>query len=385
MNIVSAISPIMGLSEETVAVERKRILALDGGGVRGVFTIEILGRMEQLIREHFGRPDMVLADHFKFIAGTSTGAIIATLLSWGKPVEDIRKLYSESCKDIFPKRAPWKVWDWPRLRDALYGAEPLSAFLRKYFIDDETQKPALLRTRKLKGTLLVCMRNATTGAAWPITNNPMAKYNRGDHPECNLNIPLWQLVRASTAAPVYFPPEEIEMGNHKFAFVDGGMTPYNNPALIAFLMATLPCYCMEWPTGADKLLLISVGTGRIRSVLKSSSWRELNIGTSLLHAPAGLMENISLQQDFLCRVIGSCIFGDDIDSEVGNLLCAEGLPTEDKKFSYVRYDHRFNGEEIDAAQKDYGGMKLNNTRVMPYLTKCGIDYAEKHVRIEHLL
>ena len=52
--------------------ERKRILALDGGGVKAMLTLAILERMESLLREHHGNPDLILADHFQFISGTST-------------------------------------------------------------------------------------------------------------------------------------------------------------------------------------------------------------------------------------------------------------------------------------------------------------------------
>jgi patatin-like phospholipase/acyl hydrolase len=51
--------------------------------------------------------------------------------------------------------------------------------------------------------------------------------------ECNLDFPLWQLVRASAAAPVYFPPEEVMLGGKVHSFIDGGITAYNNAALIA--------------------------------------------------------------------------------------------------------------------------------------------------------
>src|SRR5580704_9091471 len=102
--------------------ERKRILALDGGGVRGAFSIEVLAKMEQLLREHLGKPEMVLRDHFHFMAGTSTGAIIATMLSWGEPVDTIRGLYTQRCEDIFPKIATWRVWRLARLFRALYGS-----------------------------------------------------------------------------------------------------------------------------------------------------------------------------------------------------------------------------------------------------------------------
>ena len=77
-------------------------------------------------------------------------------------------------------------------------------------------------------------------------NNPAAKYNQRDRKDCNLDLPLWQLVRASTAAPVYFPPEVVKLGRKEFIFVDGGITTYNNPAFQLFLMATLPPYRLCW-------------------------------------------------------------------------------------------------------------------------------------------
>jgi len=69
----------------------KRILTFDGGGIRGVFSLEILLRIETLLREHFKAPNLILADHFDFFAGTSTGAIIAAGLSWGMPVEEFSR------------------------------------------------------------------------------------------------------------------------------------------------------------------------------------------------------------------------------------------------------------------------------------------------------
>ncbi len=148
----------------------KRILALDGGGIRGVFTIEILGRIEQLLREHFGRPQMVLADHFDLIAGTSTGGIICSFLSWGEPVDSVRKLYEENTDAMFCK-APW--W---KLRGGLFDAKNLSVFLREFFVETDGSL-SVTGTQRLKTIMLLVMRNASTGSAWPVTNHAGAKYN----------------------------------------------------------------------------------------------------------------------------------------------------------------------------------------------------------------
>lgn len=87
----------------------KRILALSGGGVRGVFTLQILARIEELFRQEQKNKNLVLADVFDLIAGTSTGAIIAAFLSWGLPVREIEKLYIDYSPTMFAKEG-WKRW-----------------------------------------------------------------------------------------------------------------------------------------------------------------------------------------------------------------------------------------------------------------------------------
>ena len=110
------------------------------------------------------------------------------------------------------------------------------------------------------------MHNTVTDSPWMLSNCTRAKYNRADRnllssPDRNLDIPLAPLIRASTAAPIYFAPEELHVSQHRFLFQDGGVTPFNNPALLLFLMATLPEYGLRWETGEDRLLIVSVGTG----------------------------------------------------------------------------------------------------------------------------
>ena len=81
----------------------RKLLALDGGGIRGLITIEILARIESLMRERSGKPSLVLADYFDYIAGTSTGAVIGTLLALGKPVDEIRRIYLDCGRMMFDK------------------------------------------------------------------------------------------------------------------------------------------------------------------------------------------------------------------------------------------------------------------------------------------
>jgi predicted acylesterase/phospholipase RssA len=144
----------------------KRILTLDGGGIRGVFSLQILARIEELLRQTHGRPDLVLADVFHLIAGTSTGALIATFLSWGLEVREIERFYVAQAGQIFC-RSPWYRW-WK----SKYRADAIASFLRRTFSEDaEGRVPALLGSKRLRTLLLIVMRNAATGSPWPVSNN----------------------------------------------------------------------------------------------------------------------------------------------------------------------------------------------------------------------
>jgi hypothetical protein len=361
----------------------KHILSLDGGGIRGVFSLEILLRMETVLREHFKDPKLVLADHFDFMAGTSTGAIIATALSWGMPVEGILGLYVQHATTMF-QPMPW-YRPLRRLLVSRYEAKPLSDLLRRTFSEDgKGEVPALLDTKRLRTLLLVVVRNHTTGSAWPITNNPAAKYNQLGLPDCNLKIPLWKVVRASTAAPVYFDPEEITLGDRRHVFVDGSITPYNNPALIAALTAILPCYRLEWETGPDKIRLISVGTVRFSLAAAGKNVRRMWVGYNAPRIPLALIQGIGLEQDYLCRCLGQCLHGEELDSEIGNL---EGIALPGRNwFSYVRYNKSYLGQAAEKLLKENPQLaKIDAVHAVPLLRELGRGYAQEHVRIEHLV
>jgi uncharacterized protein len=101
-------------------------------------------------------------------------------------------------------------------RDALikrvwskFKSDPLEEKLKEGF--GETTG---LGSDKLNTLLLVVMRNVTKDSPWPVTNNPRAKYNDRGRQDCNLDLPLWQLVRASMAAPTYFPRKSCRSANN---------------------------------------------------------------------------------------------------------------------------------------------------------------------------
>ena len=198
--------------------------------------------MERTLRRLFKAPDdFVLADYFDYIGGTSVGAIIAACLSLGLSVERTRRFFVDSAPAMFLK-ARW----WQRLKYK-YRCDRLRVMIKTAIENVQGTAPErsdelrdALGSSKLRTLLLLVMRNATTDSPWHVSNNPLAKYNRDlSDPACNLKVPLWQLIRASSAAPTFFPPEVVELGSNTFVFDDGAMTPFGNPAFQLFLMATL--------------------------------------------------------------------------------------------------------------------------------------------------
>ncbi|WP_447802810.1 patatin-like phospholipase family protein [Pseudomonas serbica] len=250
----------------------KRILSLDGGGLRGMMTVQVLRNIETLLRQRFDDEKMLLSDYFDLIAGTSTGAIIAAGLSLGMTVDEIDKHYRNLGDKVF-KRSFWRRG----LVREMYDAKAVAGAL------GDVLGTAMLKDAKFHTGLLVVAKRLDTGSTWVMTNNPKAKYfaPNPDRPQTipNGEYPLWQVVRASTAAPTYFEGEEIrihsnESKNRKDTvglFIDGGCSPHNNPSLQALMAVTMDGYKFGWPAGADKLLLVSVGTGKADATVEVSS------------------------------------------------------------------------------------------------------------------
>ena len=366
----------------------KKLLAIDGGGIRGVLALEVLQRIEDLLKAKSGRADFTLADYFDYTAGTSTGGIIAAGLSIGMSVKDILGFYQDAGGQMFVKANLLR-----RLRYK-FEDEPLASKLREVFAAGTT-----LGSEKLQTLLLLIMRNATTDSPWPISNNPYAKYNDSAHPHCNLKFPLWQLVRASTAAPTYFPPEVIVLpsaplgGEREFVFVDGGVTMYNNPAFQMFLMATLDRYWAKkpearWRPGADRMLIVSVGTGTSPDARQGLEPDEMNLLFNATTIPSALMFAALNEQDLLCRVFGDCRAGDPIDREVGDLIGAVGpLQHGQKLFTYLRYNADLTREGLDALGcndiKPETVQQLDSIDGIPALRTVGERVAETKVLERH--
>jgi len=352
----------------------KKLLALDGGGLRGIISLRVLRRLESLLREHRGRDDLVLADEFDYVAGTSTGALIAAALSLGFPVAKIEELYQVLGPKLFQKRPLlgriWSVYDGDALGEELiraYGAT------------------TTLGSDQLRTLLLVVLQNSSTDSPWPLSNCTTAKYNQAGRADNNLDLSLWQVVRASTAAPLFFPPEAIQLGDRAFTFQDGGVTPYNNPAFIQFVMATAPAYGLGWPTGPDNLLTVSVGTGLMPRTNPDTDPGDYNVKRNLPNVISFLMNSASIEQDRLCRLFAHCRHGAMLDREVG-ALAGPGAAIA-PLFSYVRYNGDISQAGLDAMGlgdiRSDAVAKIDPVDSMDDLARIG-DVVAEDVSLQHL-
>lgn len=360
----------------------RRVLALDGGGIRGVITARVLVELERQLKEQW-KPDARLCDFFDYVGGTSTGAIIAACVAIGMPAQKILDFYSSFGAQIFRKRR-WGVWD------SLYRNGPLEKQLKVEF-GDRTLEPQHLET-----LLLVVIRNATTDSAWPVSSNPDAKYNASVRADCNLRVPLWKLVRASTAAPVYFPAEVIEWDKDDpekaFVFVDGGTTAYNNPAFLLTRMATEPMYRLGWERGEKQLLVVSVGTGSAPVLGQGVDDPDSNLVSAAATTLSALMSQAAYDQDINCRTVGRCTFGPVLDREVLDLVPQHnGKPiplSQDlgRAFLYARYDADLSQLGLDAMGLDdvkaSAVQKLDGVNFIDDLERIGAKVAE-NVSLAH--
>jgi hypothetical protein len=257
-------------------------------------------------------------------------------------VRELLNFYEEKGEAMFDKAFLLKRVKY------FYNDGPLLKELKKTFGEGDID----IKSGGFKSLLLVVTMNRSTDSPWPISNNPYARYNNPTRPDCNLRIPLYQLVRASTAAPAYFRPETLQWDptnpEKTFVFVDGGVTPYNNPSFLMYRMATQRPYGLNWKTGEKNLLIVSVGTGSAPSPGVYN-----NLLDTLKELPNNLMYAMQVDQDINCRTVGRCIFGSSIDRELGDMIPLDAndeilsLDSDaSRHFSYVRYNANLSEEGL---------------------------------------
>jgi hypothetical protein len=202
------------LMDEELYKKGFKILSIDGGGIKGLYSSKILEHLEDEVKSP-------LSDYFDLITGTSTGGLISMALSLKIPAKEIVNFYKTEGPLIFKNKLPFSR----RLRffqqlliQSKYSAKQLKSSLEKIFDDKKISDSDNL--------LCIPSFNATTGA------NRVFKYDHEKLIGTDNDLTMVDVGLATAAAPTYFPLHKI--GNPYF--VDGGVWA-NNPALCGLLEA----------------------------------------------------------------------------------------------------------------------------------------------------
>ena len=224
----------MGNIVQDQPVERPyRVLSLDGGGMRGIYTAAFLARLTDQFARIRGKPALDLGRGFDLITGTSTGAIVGCALAIGRPMSEIVGLYRKHGPKIFPHRVAGKG-------SAIYRATQGSRYVRA---GDKALRHAL--EAMLGDTTMLdvfCRRGISLSIpavlmsehrAWVFKKTPCSGV-RDD------NYPLVDVCMASSAAPIYRSLAAINDPNTpdgpQQVFADGGLWA-NNPVMVGLVDA----------------------------------------------------------------------------------------------------------------------------------------------------
>lgn len=226
-----------------------KILAIDGGGIRGVFPAMFLSKFEARLKET-GNAKTQIWQHFDLICGTSTGGIIAIALALGVPAHEIYNLYLENAEKIFGN----KRWLFPgQIRFAAHERDELEKLVRtklqEYFGGEDP------RLKDCKTPICIPVYDLLLGKPIILKGKHHERFTRDYH------VPAYMAAMATGAAPTFFKPYSAtytDLNGIETPFknkVDGGVMA-NNPALLGIIEAQVAFY-----QPLTNLRVLSIGTG----------------------------------------------------------------------------------------------------------------------------
>lgn len=243
-------------------MKKVRILSIDGGGIRGIIPAVILSSLDSKIKKRLDNPDLGLIDFIDFVAGTSTGGIIAAgLLLPGRgrspyppqghySPQDLVDFYFKYGPSIF-RRSIWdKIKSVGGLVNEKYSSEPLKKALQDQFVNYRLSD--LIRPCIITAYDITARRSCFFGQH--------KSHKSQDHDYYVKDVAL-----ATASAPSYFEPVKIRsLANIEYPLIDGGVFA-NNPAMCAYAEArklSFPSHNLTNPTAKD-MMILSIGTGAV--------------------------------------------------------------------------------------------------------------------------
>ncbi|HVB04284.1 MAG TPA: patatin-like phospholipase family protein [Chitinophagaceae bacterium] len=368
----------------------KRILSLDGGGIRGAITIGYLEKVEELLKARFSHiNDFRLCDYFDLIGGTSTGSIIAGCLALGMTMSQVKEKYLTLGNLIFhEKNKLWDLWQIKKALQARYNDANFNSMLESTFRDDQNQD-ILLGSPLIRSGLCIIAKRADTNSTWTLNNHPEDPFYQSLEGQ-NALIPLKQAIRASSAAPTYFIPEVIEVGtNQTAAFVDGGVSSVNNPSFALLMVATMKGYAFRWNTGEFNLFMLSIGTGSNAFKTTVHSVEENWMLSWAMQVPEMLMADASILNQIIMQWISRGKTKKHINLQIGNM--EQDMLTKEPLLTYNRYNTDMSEDYLKSLGFHLGNgyksiadlMEMSNGNNANLLYQIGRAAAEAEVTEEH--
>jgi patatin-like phospholipase/acyl hydrolase len=327
--------------------EKFKILALDGGGIRGVVTAKILQKVESRLKKP-------LNQYFDLIAGTSTGSILAAGLVLGLTPEELIKIYQERGREIF--NASWlrkNITRW--LHGSKYSNKGLIKVLREELGEITLSGVNKIEPKPKSELLILAYDTLYRNTTFFTSCCPE------EHRWFN-NMKLWEVCLSSASAPTFFPPYEFtwidpndsQKGEWKFPHVDGGVSA-NCPALAALSHVT-----DVRSKRIEDISILSIGTGFTTEPLEYkeiNKWGTISWGE---HVPDVFMGGqIQIATDTCSEIIRANSGGylrlqfslnERFGERISPLSPRQLLPLEEQKNKYI--NKKINEAMDDASEEN---------------------------------
>ena len=362
----------------------KRILALDGGGIRGALALGYLSKVEEILRKKHNDPQLRLCDYFDVISGTSTGSIIAGCLSLGYSVAHIKDKYINMGKVIFGDKKNF-------LASLISKSKFDDTALKEQLCKEDALGDCRIGDDRLRTCFVAFTKRVDTNSLWTITNNPGFKFY-----ENNKHIPLWRAIKASSSPPTVFPAVEINAFSddtkpfEQGAFTDGAISIAGNPALYTLMMTQTKNYGFNWEPGKDKLFMLSVGTGKddmgfdMDQVLK---WKPLNWAGAVIEI---FLNDSKVMCEMMLQLLSETPTPRFFDKAAGFM---EGAKlTKEPLQTYVRYNFPLSQHKINELGGDLANISLEKASALrdkadgdnaAMLFDIGVAAASNEVKEDH--
>jgi patatin-like phospholipase/acyl hydrolase len=289
-----------------------KILALDGGGIRGVVAARILQEVEQEIRNQ-GKGNF-LYEYFDMISGTSTGSMLTGAIALGKESHELINLYKDKGQDIFPQERKDRYKNLPSIIKSILDVFSGPKYSHDGIISALKDTYKSTRIKDIEKPIILILAYDTLYRNTTFFTNCHPDLGDRWYDDCY----LWQICTASASAPTFFPPYKLEpvdkekFGDWEFPHIDGGVSA-NNPCLAALSLVMRISQSSVSPTVKQKykldnlrledISILSIGTGQTGEPYQYkqiSKWRGLDWIQNLTNI---FMEPTSEIDSTICRQI----------------------------------------------------------------------------------